>query len=499
MYSRKIFIVVICLLISCKKESSLNTNPFADEPPKNTYLADSPWPITHANPYAQASSPFAGPSENVNISKDYKSGAPGTVTMVISGTYPSGNRVVWYGNNTHVVKAKDTGSGLQIIAQKEKEGNSLGSIFSVESSLSGAYTLIDKDFTFFSPRGTSIYAYSDAVSGDENSGITLLRTFAIPPALLAADDKIVGMNLTYDGYIAFATNKGLVGVVNRSFSNFHYYKFEDEEISNSIACDEENGIYVVTSKRMYRVQWTGTKLSIDETDGGWSAEYETGSGSAGIRLGEGSGSTPTLMGFNNDDKYVVITDGQDLMHLVVLWRDKIPDNWQQLPGTKSRRIAAQLPVTFGNSAATKSLSEQSVCIRGFDILVVNNELINSTNNRLQDLISSGLPQNAPFGAEKFHWNTNSRKLTTAWVNKVVSLPNGIPCMSAATNMAYCVGQNNGIWNFTALNWSNGQIVFQYALSNELKFNSAYAATEIGLHNNLYSGMLFGVSGIWQKK
>ena len=55
MYSRKIFIVVICLLVSCKKESSLNTNPFADEPPKNTYLADSP---------------FAGPSENVNISKD---------------------------------------------------------------------------------------------------------------------------------------------------------------------------------------------------------------------------------------------------------------------------------------------------------------------------------------------------------------------------------------------------------------------------------------------
>ena len=306
------------------------------------------------------------------------------------------------------------------------------------------------------------------------------------------------MNLTYDGYIAFATNRGLVGVVNRTFSEFHFYKFNEEEISNSIACDEDNGIYVVTSKMMYRVQWTGNKLSIQETDGGWSAGYETGSSAGGIRLGEGSGSTPTLMGFNNDDKYVVITDGQDLMHLVILWRDHIPDNWQQIPGTKSRRIAAQLPVKFGNATATRSLSEQSVCIRGYDIMVVNNELKNNTNNKLQNLISSGLPQNAPYGVEKFHWNTSNRKLSTAWVNKTVSLPNGIPCMSAATNMAYCIGQKNGIWNFTALNWSTGQISFQYPLTNELKYNSAYAATQIGINNSLYSGTLFGVTGIWQK-
>lgn len=121
-------------------------------------------------------------------------------------------------------------------------------------------------------------------------------------------------------------------MLDRNFLNFKYLRFEDEEISNSIACDEENGIYIVTSKNMHRVQWTGTQLSTNTTDGAWTSKYETGNNASGIRLGEGSGSTPTLMGFGSNDKFVVITDGQELMHVVLFWRGAIPDDWIQLPG-----------------------------------------------------------------------------------------------------------------------------------------------------------------------
>lgn len=44
-----------------------------------------------------------------------------------------------------------------------------------------------------------------------------------------------------------------------------------------------------------------------------------------IKLGYGTGATPTLMGFGNDeDKLVVITDGAKRMKLVAFWRDAIP-------------------------------------------------------------------------------------------------------------------------------------------------------------------------------
>lgn len=498
--ARVVMVFLFFCAAACRKDVIQNTaNPFVDEPPENNFLADSPWPITHCNPYAQASSPYNGPSTaEGEIYKKYQSGTPGMITIAISGIYPSGNRVLWGGNASHVVKAIDTGNGFDIIAYKEKEDVSVGSVFSVDASTSGAYTLIDKDNIFYTPRGTRLYAYGDAIPGDAFSPIQLLRSFEIPSALTAADERIVGMTMTYDGHIAFATNNGLVGLVSRNFSEFHYYQFAGEEISNSIACDENNGIYVVTSKKMYRVQWTGMELSVAEAKGGWSADYETGSGGSGIRLGAGSGSTPTLMGIQNQDKFVVITDGQDLMHLVLFWRDKIPVDWRQIPVTKDRRIAAQVPVTFGNPAATRSLSEQSVCVRGYGAFVVNNELKNAGSNKTANILLSGLPGNAPYGAEKFIWNPSSRQLRSAWVNKSVSLPSGIPCMSSGTNLAYCMGQKNGIWNFTALDWNTGNTVFEIPFGNQLQYNSAYAATEIGLNNGLYSGTLFGAVGAWQK-
>ena len=42
------------------------------------------------------------------------------------------------------------------------------------------------------------------------------------------------------------------------------------------------------------------------------------------------------MGFDDEDRFVVITDGDELMNLTLFWREDIPEDWQQLPGTPSR-------------------------------------------------------------------------------------------------------------------------------------------------------------------
>jgi len=442
------------------------------------------------------------PTENL----DGLFGSPGLITIAFSGPYPDGTRVIWGSSQLDVFKADTRGGTLSIIDRVLKEDLDL---FSVDAAISGAYTLVDREGTFFVPRFDKIYAYGDRVPRDPASKIEVQDIYVIPEEHIhGEDDLIVGLNITSDGMLAIATKRGTVGVVSRSFDRAHYLHLggsarftgledgvgeeEGEEISNSIACDETGGIFVVTSRRMYRVQWTGYELTTDEDKGGWSALYETGEDVSGPRLGPGSGSTPTLMGSDDQDRFVVITDGQELMHLVLLWRDEIPADWARIPGTRDRRIAAQAPVTFGDPGTTQSLSEQSVCVRGYGALVVNNQMKISIDSSLLSILLSNIPSIAPYGAEKFAWDPKARELKSSWVNRAISLPNGIPAMSAATNLIYDIGQRSGAWTMEALDWKTGESVFHYPIGEKLRYNSAYAATEIGPGGSLFSGTIFGM-------
>ncbi|MCS3156088.1 hypothetical protein NXY07_00860 (plasmid) [Phocaeicola dorei] len=122
-----------------------------------------------------------------------------------------------------------------------------------------------------------------------------------------------------------------------------------------------------------------------EHDGAWQAYYDGGPQAPCIKLGHGTGSTPTLMGFGQDkDKLVVITDGSKRMKLVAFWRDEIPSDAQQVAGY-DKRIAGVHEVTCGLGTSTEWIqSEQSVVVGGYDAFVVNN--INVTNQEINDKI-----------------------------------------------------------------------------------------------------------------
>jgi len=120
------------------------------------------------------------------------------------------------------------------------------------------------------------------------------------------------------------------------------------------------------------------------------------------------------------------------------------------------------------------------------------------NDRLLAILLSGDPDIAPYGAEKFEWDPLTRELRSVWVNPEVSLPNGIPTMSAATGLIYDVGQRGGVWTMEALSWNTGESVFFYEFGPELKYNSAYAATEVGLEGGLYSGTILGMVRVLQR-
>jgi hypothetical protein len=491
----RLILLVAVVLAGCVPQVADDGN----EPPANPYLADSPWSMTHRNPYCQASSPYPGPDTGIR-GKDYIIGTPGCITMPISGKYSDGSRVVWGNNLTHVFKLSTKDKRLAEIDKIKKDSGEDDEKGLVESAVSGAYTLVDKDGVFFVPDMTRIFAYGDSVSGDPASKITIRNVYNIPKEYLkGSDNKIVGLVMTYDGMLVFATNNGLVCVLARSFEKGYYLMLgEDNEISNSIACDEQGGIYVVTSRKMYRVQWTGAELTTDEAKGGWIADYETGGDQSGIRLGNGSGTTPTLMGTGSQDRFVAITDGSKLMNIVLFWRDEIPDNWQQIPGTRDRRIAAQVPVRFGDPEAMHSQTDQSLCVRGYGAVVVNNELGADLGNRTLNIIISGIPFIAPRGIEKFEWNPETRTLASVWANTQISVPNGIPCMSASTNLLYAIGKRDIYWTLEALDWDTGESAFYSNIGIGLQYNSAYAATQVGLDGCIYSGTAIGLVNLRPK-
>lgn len=483
-----------------------------EEPPINHFLADSPWAESHRNSYCQASSPFPGPVTATKLEYAHQTmrfDVP--ITLSFSEKYPDGKWVIWgstVGLIGRVFKIDpDTFDFIdQYIPQLEENAP-----LNMAPSITGAYNILDNNGTFFvlNNNHCGIDAFSDVDSNISTSDIVLKNRFIVPDKNLQYpdDEKIVGITMTYDGMIAFVTNLGTVGVVSRNLSldSAHYlvlnHKGLDrpEEVSNSLASDEDGGIYVVTDQLMYRVQWTGHELTLETSLGAWTAEYEIGEGQQAGRLGNGSGSTPSLMGTGNQDKFVVLTDGQEIMHLVLMWRDKVPDDWTPIAPGKDIRIAAEIPVTFGDIDTNISYSEQSVLVQGYSAVVVNNRLGWDRLRQLPQsfqpfaMIISNLPGVAPYGIEKFTWNAITRKLTTTWVNQELSLPNGIPSMSTDTGLIYCIGQRNAVWTLEAIRWDTGISAFFYELTPCERDNSFYAATEIGPDCSIYTGTLFGIA------
>jgi hypothetical protein len=381
------------------------------------------------------------------------------------------------------------------------------------ASASGAYNLLDRDNHLIVGRAQALEVFGDAHPGELGSPIALLRRFAVPAgALCRPDDELVGITMTFDGHVVFATKYGVVGAVSRrpaemDADHLRTYSIngarcadpsvpaeELEEVSNSIANDERGGIYVVTDHAQYRINWRGGELRR-----GWRSTYNAGGTGGGARIGSGSGSTPTVMGARGDDRFVVITDGQELMHLVLMWRGDIPKSWKGLPG-RPRRIACEVPVTFGDPDATQSVSEQSVLVRGFASVVVNNALaLDPVFGPLPpalrpfSVVTGQIPGNAPKGVERIDWSPKTRTCRTRWASPNVQIPNGIPTMSAASGLFYGIGMKDAVWGLQGLDFATGRSrlwVPAGPLPNE---NSFFAATEVGPGGAVWTGTFGGVT------
>lgn len=362
----------------------------------------------------------------------------------------------------------------------------------------GGYSVVDNKNILYVNYGNNIYAFALKNPDQPSAGIKICHMIedvvtAIQGKNHLASARVSGLSMTYDGHLIITFTNG-VAVIDRDLNtnSASFCRLSDGEyVSNSIAVDENNGIYVASNSAMYKLVWTGTKLSDDEADGAWSQEYTSSVQPPMIKFGNGTGSTPTLMGFGNDkDKLVVITDGAKRMNLVAFWRDKIPDGCQ--------RIADQIQVTCGLPNNTKWIqSEQSVVVYGYGAFVVNNipETFDSNlvdKNKILQVSLMGPASPASYGAERFQWNTSTHKWSSVWSRSDVSSTSMIPIHSTSGNMALINGyQSPEGWEVLGLDWDTGKAVHQTIFGDVNFGNGAYAVLQYLDNNDLVFNSISG--------
>jgi len=498
-------------------------------PPVNPHLASSSYSMAHGNPSQQDAVAQAGPSGPSRTLRpdqiQYQHVGPAHFGATTSGVYPDGKRVFWSNGIDRIVKidyetwevvAEYFFPGVEVY-DEERANESTGKfeesntgIFALYRSfqemgklrdLANLYTVLDKDHTYYVGSKTGlITAYGDADPNDSRSAIVKKAEFQLPADVTG---PVMGLNMTYDGWLIVATEHGYIAAVRPDFSEVHSVRMRHSEgaegkatgpagkgwVRNGFAIDEDGGIYIASQEHMHKVVWTGDRLSTDEADGAWTASYLNG-------WGQGTGATPSLMGFGEEDPFVVITDGENLMNVVLFWRNDIPEGWQPPEGAPDARIAGMLPANMGDPELAALQSEQSVIVAGYGALVVNNTprnipwyLPERASTLLIALLGSN-PEYQPYGVQKFHWNPEKRRLENSWVNTEVSSPSTVPMASLGSHRVYLIGARDNQWTLEALDWITGASDFHYVIGGQ-RYNVLFSGTLLDEDGRVHYGTPWG--------
>jgi hypothetical protein len=439
---------------------SVNSASHPGEPPVNSFIADSPWAIYHRNSYAQASTPLRGLEPGDTIQVDFLRTRIGGTSpwSQISEQYPDGERVMWGATATHVFKASLSSNEFELIDSKRIDYNFLSLHWNLLLLANNKVIVPD-------PARRKIYRFADGDRTDPRSPIVLEATFEIPDRI---PGKSAHINVTYDGWIVFTTDAGYIATVKSDFSDYRYLHLPQSEgavnYHNAFSLDEEGGIYLVTTDRMIRVNWDGDSLSL-----GWSVPYNfRGAGCEGqqrnvvreviaVARGEdctGSGTTPTLMGFGDMDKLVLVADGHRSNNMIAVWRDEIPTDWAGLPG-HDRRIAAVTPLPYSTPEGEGFTAENSPTAWGYDIAIAQ-------YNGFQP------PCNPLNGVQKLRWNPADRTLQVVWATDAVNF-NNVLTYSNGSNLVYGSGRRNCVYYFWGLDWQTGKIQLEVPLGDSSNF------------------------------
>lgn len=483
-----------------------------NSPVANPWLASSIYSITHFNSAQTDAFPYAVKDGIFNVNpNDCESSWSGPVNLMTIASTSSdymwgvGSDRVSYikvsnGDFKKVAEAAMPGTTMRTKEGLEKLTANYSSIAELESAVkevlgampqaaiaNGNYVLCDCDNNIYVNAGRIIAVYSLIDKNDPSKGIQLDGQIDMTPHIFGSY-TIMGVSMSYDGYLLVASQRGLVSVDRALSGIIDSYPFGDDQIlTNSISNDENGGVYVASNSTtsggkgiMRKLICKNGNFSDKESDGAWNATYDGGPEAPAIKHGFGTGSTPTLMGFGDEeDKLVVITDGSKRMKLVAFWRDDIPADAKAIDPSNPR-LADAFEVSCGLPSGTEWVqSEQSVVAGGYDAFVVNNidAATAVISDKMVGVLAIGPLTPGPKGAECVRWNVKENKWESKWTRTDVSSISMIPSVSIPSEMVFVNGYDNDGWVITGMDWKTGETRQRVSFGKNNRGNGAYAVIQ----------------------
>lgn len=378
------------------------------------------------------------------------------------------------------------------------------------------YSVLTREDAFIGAGGRQIFRIDQVDWKKPGSGMVAPLVKVLPETLYDNEkvkrgtdfpaDFNFGMGMTFNGFLVLNTVGGKVITLNpKTLEVVDTYAVEgqDELFLNAFASGDEAGggaVYVASNQNMYRlVVDANGKIHSDEASGAWKAAYDRGIRVSAPKIADGTGSTPTLMGFGPDeDKLVVITDGAQKMRMVAFWRDQMPADWKQKPGTLSARIADQREVNMGPDSKIVQ-SEQSVSAYGDYAFVVNNLVSKDAPYLARDhfyvSILNGATRPGPKGVAMLKWDHKTDTWKQLWMRNDVSSISSVPMISGGGRMAIIDGYFTRNWNdryHIGMDLDTGKTVLTVHTGSDPRFNGMYSSVKVNEDGAIEYGMAFGL-------
>lgn len=274
----------------------------------------------------------------------------------------------------------------------------------------------------------------------------------------------------------FATAGGVVGVLQPDTELVATVSLNGEQIKNSMAIDENGGVFLASDHAMYRFDTDAEGQPVIT----WREPYNRGNRTKAGQLSQGTGTTPTLMGTD----YVAIADNADpQMHVNVYRREKT---------VSGDRLVCSVPVFQpGQSALDSSLiaTDRSIIVSNAAGYRVSGQPLLDFNKHGGRLLGTMFP-----GLTRI--DVDDSGCNTVWTNDSIRTV-AVPKLSVDNGLIYTYnyqkgpGDDDGFY-LTAVDFHTGQTVFRRLIGQGTSFNS-YSTVNIGPDGETaYFGVLGGL-------
>jgi hypothetical protein len=433
--------------------------------PQNAYLAPDPNSNIHNDTWMTDTYRRPGPLGNSLVAhSDAKPSA-----LCGSLTFNSLGRIVSVCPSTiapPVAKIIDPQTLATIASYELPNAPTLPGTEEFQNITGGGYFFLDgKDRIWVPTKTNHLFVLGQT---DDRLGLELRRDYDLTTVADPATAGIISALPDFKRRIWFATKQGgKVATLDPKTGRLQVKRL-GEEIANSFAVGED-GVYIVTTKAMYRFKAgdSGRPRIV------WRSGYHNSGILKPSQISAGSGTTPTLM----EGGYVAITDNADPMNVVVYRTAR------KLHG--ERRKVCEVPVFGPGASATEN-----------SLIGTKRSLVVENNYGYQDIFgpNSGAPTVPGFA--RVDLNRKGTDCTLRWTNTDVAAPSVVPKLSTRTGLIYAYARPadpaaEGYY-WTALDYRTGETVWRQYAGSGLAFNNNYAGLALGPGGVAYLGVTGGI-------